>query len=92
MRLEEVHDRVKHLAIDELLERLLPLLVMVRNNPQTIHAAGSEMCSITQALQEIFGAHLQLEEEYIFPAIRERLAESVRAEMLLEMQDRRKQS
>ena len=82
----------QHLAIDELLERLLPLLVMVRNNPQTIHAAGSEMCSITQALQEIFGAHLQLEEEHIFPAIRERLAESVRAEMLLEMQDRRKQS
>lgn len=81
----------QHLAIDELLERLLPLLVMVRNNPDTIHAAGSEMCSITKALDEIFNAHLQLEEEVIFPAIREMLPESARAEMLSEMQNRRKQ-
>jgi iron-sulfur cluster repair protein YtfE (RIC family) len=82
----------QHLAIDELLERLLPLLVMVRNNPQAIHATGSEMCSITKAIDETFNAHLQLEEEVIFPAIREALPESVRAEMLREMQGRRKQN
>jgi iron-sulfur cluster repair protein YtfE (RIC family) len=81
----------QHLAIDELLERLLPLLAMVRNNPQTIHAAGSEMCSITKALDEMFRAHLQLEEEVIFPAIRGVLPENARAEMLSEMQGRRKQ-
>jgi hemerythrin-like domain-containing protein len=81
----------QHLAIDELLERLLPLLVMVRNNPQTIHATGSEMCSITKALEEIFGAHLQLEEEAIFPAIRERLPEPMQTEMANEMRGRRKQ-
>jgi iron-sulfur cluster repair protein YtfE (RIC family) len=81
----------QHLAIDELLERLLPLLVMVQNNPQTIHMAGSEMCSITKALHEIFNAHLELEEEVIFPAIREALPESVRVEMLSEMQGRRRQ-
>jgi iron-sulfur cluster repair protein YtfE (RIC family) len=81
----------QHLAIDELLERLLPLLVMVWNNPQTIHAAGSEMCSITKALDEMFRAHLQLEEEVIFPAIRNGLPESVRTEMLREIQARRKQ-
>lgn len=81
----------QHLAIDELLERLLPLLVMVRNNPDTIHMAGGEMCSITKALHEIFNAHLQLEEEVIFPAIREALPDDVRGEMLREMQNRRKQ-
>lgn len=81
----------QHQAIDDLLERLLPLLMMVRNNPQTIHAAGPEMCSITKALDEMFRAHLQLEEEVIFPAIRQELAEDVRAEMLSEMQGRRKQ-
>ena len=81
----------QHLAIDEVLERLLPLLVMVRNNPQTIHATGSEMCSITKALEEIFGAHLQLEEEAIFPAIRERLPEPMQTEMANEMRGRRKQ-
>src|SRR6202000_2646127 len=55
----------QHQAIDDLLDGLLPLLVMVRNNPQTIHAAGQEMCSITKALDEMFRAHLQLEEELI---------------------------
>jgi len=80
-----------HQAIDELLERLLPLLVMVRNNPDTIHAAGPEMCNITKALDEMFRAHLQLEEEAIFPAIRQRLPEAVQADMTKEIRDRRKQ-
>lgn len=79
----------QHQAIDDLLERLLPLLVMVQNNPQTIHAAGTEMCSITKTLDEMFRAHLQLEEEVIFPAIRSGLSEGDRGEMLREMQGRR---
>jgi iron-sulfur cluster repair protein YtfE (RIC family) len=82
----------QHLAIDELLERLLPLLVMVRNNPQTVHATGSEMCSITKALDETFAAHLRLEEEAIFPAIRGRLPEAMQTEMASEMRGRRKQA
>jgi hemerythrin-like domain-containing protein len=81
----------QHQAIDDLLERLLPLLVMVRNNPQTVHAAGPEMCSITKALDEMFKAHLQLEEEVIFPAIREALPADTRAEILREMKERRQQ-
>ncbi len=80
----------QHQAIDELLERLLPLLLMVQNNPQTIHAAGAEMCSITKALDEMFRAHLQLEEEVIFPAIRSALSAEVQSDMLREMQLRRK--
>jgi hemerythrin-like domain-containing protein len=47
------------------------------------------MCSIAKALDEIFRAHLQLEEETIFPAIREALPESMQSEMLREMQQRR---
>ena len=81
----------QHLTIDELLERLLPLLLMVRNNPGTLGAAGGEMCSITKALDEIFRSHLQLEEEVIFPAMRSSLGEATRAEMLCEMQARRAQ-
>ena len=81
----------QHQAIDELLERLLPLLVLVKNNPDTLHEVGGEMCSITKALDEVFCAHLQMEEEVIFPAIRRVLPESAREEMLREMQERRKQ-
>ena len=81
----------QHQAIDELIERLLPLLVMVKNNPDTLPIVGGEMCSITKALDEMFRAHLQMEEEVIFPAIREVLPETIRAQMLHEMQQRRKQ-
>ena len=82
----------QHLAIDELLERLLPLLVMVRNNPEALAAAGAEMCAITKALDEMFRAHLQMEEEVIFPAIRSVLPQATQAEMLNEMQCRRTQA
>ena len=80
----------QHQAIDELLERLLPLLVLVRNNPAAIAEAGGEMCLITQALQEIFQAHLEMEEQIIFPAIAT-LDAGLRAQLLAEMQQRRRQ-
>ncbi len=81
----------QHQAIDDLLERLLPLLIMVKSNPESLHAAGGEMCTITKALDEMFRAHLQMEEEVIFPAIRQTLPEVTQEEMLREMQQRRKQ-
>ena len=81
----------QHQAIDELLERLLPLLIMVRNNPDALHDAGAEMCSITHAIEEMFRAHLEMEEAVIFPAIRATLPQDIQAEMLREMQERRKQ-
>ncbi len=84
-----MHDQ--HQAIDELIERLLPLVVLVERNPDTLHDVGPEMCSITTALDEAFSAHLHLEEEIIFPSIRESLADDARATMLAEMQARRQQ-
>src|ERR1035437_6907409 len=78
----------QHQAIDELIERLLPLLVLVTNNPDTLTEVGGEMCSLTKALEEIFRAHLQMEEEVIFPAIRQVLPGHAREEMLREMQQR----
>ena len=86
--LAAMHDQ--HLAIDELIQRLLPLLQLVERNPAALQEAGGEMCAITKALDEVFGAHLQLEEEVIFPLIREVLSDSERAAMLAEMKGRRK--
>jgi iron-sulfur cluster repair protein YtfE (RIC family) len=85
--LAAMHDQ--HQAIDELLERLLPLLVLVKGNPENLHAVAGEMCSITGALEDVFRGHLQMEEEVIFPAIRVALPESARAQMLHEMRARR---
>ena len=87
--LAAMHDQ--HLAIDELIERLLPLLQLVERNPAALQETGGEMCAITKALDEVFGAHLQLEEEVIFPVIRLALSEQARTEMLAEMKARRKQ-
>jgi len=87
--LAAMHDQ--HMTIDDLLERLLPLLRLVSNNPATLGEAGAEMCSITKALTEVFAAHLQMEEEVIFPAIDSQLTEQDRADLTREMQDRRKQ-
>ena len=81
----------QHKAIDELLERLLPLVLLLDRNPAAIDQAGGEMCSITKALEEIFRAHLQLEEDVIFPAIRDQLPNETRTAMLAEMQQRRQQ-
>ena len=47
--LAAMHDQ--HMAIDDLLERLLPLLRLVGNNPGALADAGGEMCSITKRCQ-----------------------------------------
>jgi iron-sulfur cluster repair protein YtfE (RIC family) len=83
-----MHDQ--HMAIDDLLERLLPLLTMVSNSPELIGETGAEMCSITHALDQLFRAHLQMEEEVIFPAVEQLLSQEQRAHMLREMRERRK--
>jgi hemerythrin-like domain-containing protein len=87
--LAAMHDQ--HMAIDDLLERLQPLLRMVGNNPALIADAGAEMCSLTSALSQLFDAHLQMEEEVIFPAVETQLTEQDRAELTREMRNRRKQ-
>jgi hemerythrin-like domain-containing protein len=83
--------RDQHQAIDELVERLQPLLLLVERNPAALDRAGSEMCAITSTLQEVFGTHLRLEEEVIFPCIREQLSQTEQAAMVGEMQSRRRQ-
>jgi len=81
----------QHMAMDELIERLWPLLVLLERNPAVVHETGGEMCAITKALEEVFDAHLKLEEELIFPAIRERLPLTEQDAILAEMRSRRQQ-
>lgn len=80
----------QHQAIDELVERLLPILVLTRSNPEKLPEVAGEMCQISGRLRDIFDVHLQLEEETIFPALQKYLSEEDLAEIVREMQDRRK--
>src|SRR5450631_3244698 len=68
----------QHQGIYDFVERLVPLLQLLERNPGALPQVGGEMCSLTSALDEIFRAHLELEEAVIFPAIRESLPESTR--------------
>ncbi len=80
----------QHQAIDELVERLLPLWVLTRSNPEKLPEVAGEMCAIAGRLKEIFDSHLKLEEETVFPALQKYLSEAELGEIVSEMQARRK--
>ena len=80
----------QHLAIDELVERLIPLWTMVRSAPDKLPELSGEMCGLAKRLQELFDAHLKLEEETIFPALQKYLPQSELDAIVQEMQARRK--
>ena len=81
----------QHQAVDDVIERLLPILVLLSKNPAKLPETHGELCGLTSALDEIFRGHLALEEEIIFPALRTGLPPGALAEVLREMQHRRKQ-
>lgn len=81
----------QHQAIDDLIERLLPLLILLSNNPAKLPELHGELCTIAKALSEIFAGHLDLEERAVFPAMTTSLSEEAQAQLLSEMRERRKQ-
>lgn len=81
----------QHMAIDELVERLVPLWLLARSAPENLPEIAGEMCALSTRLNELFEAHLKLEEETIFPAMEKYLSDADLSEMVREMQDRRKQ-
>jgi len=80
----------QHLAIDEVVERLIPLWTMVKAAPDKLPELSGEMCGLAQRLQELFDAHLRLEEETIFPALQKYLPQPELDVIVQEMQARRK--
>jgi hypothetical protein len=80
----------QHMAIDELVERLIPLWVLVKSSPGRLPELSSELCALSKRLNELFEAHLKLEEGTIFPALRNYLPEPELAAIVREMQERRK--
>lgn len=81
----------QHLAIDELVERLVPLWQLLQSAPEKLPETAGEMCALSSRLNEIFQAHLKLEEETIFPAMDKYLSATEQADIVREMQERREQ-
>ncbi len=81
----------QHLAIDELVERLVPIWLLLQSAPDKLPETAGEMCAVSSRLKELFQAHLKLEEETIFPAIDKYLSVDDQADIVREMQVRREQ-
>jgi iron-sulfur cluster repair protein YtfE (RIC family) len=81
----------QHQAIDELVERLVPLWQLLQSTPEKLPETAGEMCALSSRLSEIFQTHLKLEEETIFPAMDKYLSVADQAEMIREMKERREQ-
>jgi iron-sulfur cluster repair protein YtfE (RIC family) len=79
----------QHKAIDELAGELLFLCSSLDRNPERLSSLAQRLEHVTCALDQIFAAHLRLEETVIFPAIQELLSPAQIGEMLLEMNERR---
>jgi iron-sulfur cluster repair protein YtfE (RIC family) len=78
-----------HRAIDEVLTRLDSMWARVLARPTDLQSLGDEMHARARELSSLFEAHLQLEEETVFPAITSMLPEPSRKQLLQAMRDRR---
>jgi len=80
----------QHLAIDELVAELLSLCASLRCQPERLPSLARRLQHVTDALSQIFAAHLHLEETVIFPALQQLLPETQFQEMAREMHRRRR--
>jgi hypothetical protein len=78
-----------HRAIDETVSILDALWVRIAARPTDLTELGEELHTRALTLSSLFEGHLQLEEETIFPAIRELIPEATRKVMLREIRERR---
>lgn len=79
----------QHLAIDELVAELLELSNAIRLQPEILPTLARRLQHVTQALDRIFEAHLNMEETVIFPALEQFPAAELET-MAQEMQQRRR--
>lgn len=80
----------QHEAIDQIVERLLPLWKILSIDPARHEEVAPEMRQLASVLAQLFDAHLKLEEETVFPAMQRFISDKEKAEMLAEMKGRRR--
>jgi iron-sulfur cluster repair protein YtfE (RIC family) len=79
----------QHQAIDELTAVLLSLCASLSRQPQRLPSMADRLGQVTRALDQIFTAHLRLEETVVFLALPELLTFAQLREMGREMHLRR---
>jgi iron-sulfur cluster repair protein YtfE (RIC family) len=81
----------QHKAIVELVPELLFLCASLSRHPEGLPSLARRLDHVTRALDQIFTAHLRMEETVIFPAFPELLTSAEIGEMSREMHQRRRQ-
>jgi len=80
----------QHKAIDELAAEMLSPCSALHLNPSRLPALARRLEQVACALDQIFTAHLMLEETVIFPVVHELLSPAQIKDMAREMNDRRR--
>lgn len=80
----------QHKAIDELVAELLAMCASLGRHPECLPSLARRLEDLTCALEQVFAAHLRLEETVIFPALGELLTAAQMDEMTHEMNQRRR--
>lgn len=79
----------QHTEIDALVAELIPLWGELTEHPEQLDVLRESMAPRVGRLQQLWSTHLALEEETIFPAMREFLGPEPLAAILGEMKQRR---
>jgi iron-sulfur cluster repair protein YtfE (RIC family) len=80
----------QHKAIDELVAELLSICTSLTHHPESLPSLERRFEYVTCALEQVFAAHLRLEETVIFPALSDLLTPAQMDEMAREINQRRR--
>jgi len=79
----------QHREINLVLKQLLPLWDALCREPEKLPGFVPRLLQLITQLEQLWNAHFNLEEEFVFPAMQRVLSRAELAEILYEMKERR---
>jgi hemerythrin-like domain-containing protein len=79
----------QHRDINEVLQQLIPMWETVRRDPTALESLSPALRDKSARLRELFEGHLSLEEQTVFPAMRQYVAQAEMDAIRREMRERR---
>jgi iron-sulfur cluster repair protein YtfE (RIC family) len=80
----------QHKDIDEVVDQLVPMWDTLRREPEALNVLAPALRDRSDRLRDLFEGHLALEEQTVFPAIREFMPQQDLDAIRVEMRERRK--
>jgi iron-sulfur cluster repair protein YtfE (RIC family) len=80
----------QHKDIDEVVDQLVQMWETLKHQPEALESLAPALKDKSDRLRELFEGHLSLEEQTVFPAIREYMPQADLDAIRAEMKERRK--